>query len=302
MSDKGWMTRYFRESGFMGCEYTFGNCFIWSPSYVARVLEYNGFCVVKWGTGDDAMYSFPAGNGDLRDVITAIIKDSVCYKKPFALTGITDEAKKRLDSAFPDMFDYIQRRDKSDYIYLSEKLISLSGKKLQAKRNHIARFKDNKNWGYEPITRENIDECLEMSRKWRNEYGERENMDAEFNAVEMAIENFFELDFDGGLLRLNGEVAAYSIGEPLDKNTYVIHIEKAYRDIQGAYPMINQQFALRNCQNYTYVNREEDMGAEGLRRAKMSYHPEILLDKAHAVIKERFLSDFKRQCVNCGRA
>jgi hypothetical protein len=265
---------------------------MWGGCYKLRTLDYNGFSLLKWGDGDKTLYSFPAGEGDLRAAVTALIKDSCCEGIPFVLTGITDDTKAELDDIFPGVFEYTPSRDRSDYVYLRERLSTLSGKKLQSKRNHITRFKDNKDWLYEPFTKENIDECYEMSREWCEKYGCNNELKIEFCAVTRAFENFFALGLDGGLLRLNGKVVAYSIGEPLDSQTYVIHVEKAYREIQGAYAMINQQFVLRNCQNHVYINREEDMGEEGLRRAKTSYGPDILLTKYSAVVKEMSLSDF----------
>jgi hypothetical protein len=97
--------------------------------------------------------------------------------------------------------------------------------------------------------------------------------------------NFKELKLVGGLLRIDGEVVAFTIGEPLNSTTFVVHVEKAYSEIQGAYPMINQQFVIHECEDYEYVNREEDLGEEGLRKAKMSYYPEIILDKYRAIYK-----------------
>ena len=94
-----------------------------------------------------------------------------------------------------------------------------------------------------------------------------------------ALRLFEELGFKGGLLRAGGKVIAFSIGEPVCDDTMVVHIEKAYAQVQGAYPMINQQFLLHEAQGYPYVNREDDAGQEGLRQAKLSYHPAFMVEK-----------------------
>ena len=94
-----------------------------------------------------------------------------------------------------------------------------------------------------------------------------------------------ELELIGGILRVEGEVVAFTIGEPISDDTFVVHIEKAYAEIQGAYPMINQQFVEHECLKYKYVNREEDTGAEGLRKAKLSYQPVFLVEKGN--VKEK---------------
>jgi hypothetical protein len=202
----------------------------------------------------------------------------------------------------PGAFDFEESRDDADYVYLTERLSTLSGKKLQPKRNHISRFKDNPDWRYEDISEENIEDCLIMSKDWCEKYNceDSQDLDDEYCAVRQALQHYFTLGFDGGLIRREGKVVAFTIGEPLNNSAYVVHIEKAYHDIQGAYPLINQEFVLRNCQDYTYVNREEDTGDLGLRQAKLSYGPDILLTKYTATLKESYLYDnlceFKDDC------
>ena len=160
-----------------------------------------------------------------------------------------------------------------------DKLTSLAGKKLHGKRNHIARFKDDEDWSYEPMTAENKQECYDMNLKWcdRRACKWNEDMSDEQCALNQAMKYFDELHLEGGILRKAGEIVAFTIGERLNSDTYVVHFEKAFPEIQGAYPMINQQFVMHNCQEYSYVNREDDAGDEGLRKAKLSYYPDILL-------------------------
>ena len=126
---------------------------------------------------------------------------------------------------------------------------------------------------------------MEMNQEWLKRYVTEEDQDLqdEAKAVNQILEHFNELKVKGGILKRDGNIVAYTIGEPINENTYVIHIEKAFYEVQGAYPMINQQFVLRNCQEYQYVNREEDTGAEGLRKAKLSYHPVELIKKYHCL-------------------
>ena len=177
-------------------------------------------------------------------------------------------------------------RDSSDYIYLQEKLSSLSGKKLHAKRNHIHRFEEEyPDWTYESITEENEEECARMAMEWcmQNCMTEEERIEYdkidESRLVVYAIRHREQLGFVGGAIRAAGKIIAITLGEPLTKDTFVVHFEKAYADIQGAYPIINREFVKHEMAEYQYVNREEDMGEEGLRKAKLSYRPEILLEK-----------------------
>jgi hypothetical protein len=281
LADKKWIDARLRESGFMGCEYSFGNIFIWREPYKQLVLDYKGFFVAK-SEARRGLYSFPAGRGDLRSLIADMAADG---GGRIIIRGVTDGTRAELENVFPGGFDYIPMRDEFDYIYSQEKLATLAGKKLHKKRNHVARFNDNPIWGYEPITRDNINECREMSDKWSEINGRSEGLKSESIAVGEAFANFFELGFAGGLIRREGRVIAFAMGEPLNRDTFVIHIEKAFHDIQGAYPVINQQFALHNCAGFKFVNREEDVGDDGLRKSKGSYYPEFMLVKYNAFLR-----------------
>lgn len=161
-------------------------------------------------------------------------------------------------------------------------MASLSGKKYHGKRNHITNFKkNNPNWKFEIISRENIDECIALHTRWINDKDpDDEDYSFEFEAVLTAFEHYEELGFVGGLIRVDGEVIAYTLGEAqMNKKCFVSHIEKAPADVQGAYPIICQEFTKNCLMDFEFVNREEDLGIEGLRRAKQSYYPEILLKK-----------------------
>ena len=152
-----------------------------------------------------------------------------------------------------------------------------------SKRNHINKFKImyEDRWSYEPMTKDNVEDCFQMALKWRNENGCEEDLEknAEICVTLNSLRLFEELGLKGGVLRIDGEVAAFTVGEPICSDTFGVHIEKAYAEVQGAYPMINQQFVSHECMDYKYVNREEDTGAEGLRKAKMSYRPVFMVEK-----------------------
>ena len=136
-------------------------------------------------------------------------------------------------------------------------------------------------WSYEPMTKDYVEACFQMALKWRNENGCEEDLEknAEICVTLNSLRLFEELGLKGGVLRIDGEVAAFTVGEPICSDTFGVHIEKAYAEVQGAYPMINQQFVSHECMDYKYVNREEDTGAEGLRKAKMSYRPVFMVEK-----------------------
>lgn len=284
LEDKEWMTRKLQEDDRQGCEYTFGNNYIWRNIYRVEVAELHDCCVIKFDADGDDCFAYPIGKGDKRQVILDLIEDAKERGQKLRLDSILSQDKAQLEEWFPGLFTVCEERDGFDYIYTVEKLTKLAGKKLHGKRNHIARFKENHEWSYEPMTAENKQECLEMNRKWCDRAACKWNQDMsdEFCAVQEAVAHFEELQLSGGVLRAEGEVVAFTIGEPLNSDTFVVHVEKAFPDIQGAYPMINQQFVEHTCQEFQYVNREDDTGAEGLRKAKLSYYPDILLEKYSA--------------------
>ncbi len=195
-----------------------------------------------------------------------------------------------IEDAMPGRFDYKLNRSVSDYIYTSEKLINLTGKKLQSKRNHINRFKRENRWQYKTLTgnQELVEECKGMLSKWMeiNKEDEDPTLVHDNFATTTMLENFEYLNLKGGLICINNEIAAFSIGEHLTEDTMVVHVEKAFTSIHGAYNIINQQFVLHEADGYKYINREEDMGVENLRQAKLSYQPDIILEKYNARFKE----------------
>ncbi len=286
LSDKKWMEPLIAAADMRGCHQNYTNIFAWSEVYNYQVARVNDYLVVKGRIEDNTPYYFyPAGSGDIKPVIETMKQDAEEHQHEFQLLGISPENMEVLRSLFPENFEYEEMRDGFDYVYLLDKLVNLAGRKLQAKRNHINRFKaNNTDWSFEQITAANLAECWEMNRKWCKINGckDDEHLALEYCAVSRCFDYFSELGIMGGLIRLDGEVIAYTMGEKLNSDTFVTHIEKAFGEIQGAYQMINREFAALIQENYPqliYVNREEDMGFEGLRKAKLSYHPDKMEEK-----------------------
>jgi hypothetical protein len=254
----------------------------------------NDYLVVKGGLGDVKRYLFPTGCGDIRPVIAAMIQDALACGHEFVMVGLLPEDAALLEKLYKGSFEFKKWRDGFDYVYLLEKLVLLPGRKLHAKRNHINFFIENNDWTFEPITRENLGECRKMNEEWYREKGQSCNagLANERRAVDKCFENYSELGLEGGLLRASGRIVAYTIGEPLNSDTYVIHVEKAFSSIRGAYQMINREFASYIRDNHPhiiYVNREDDTGDKGLRRAKLSYYPDRMIEKYTARYKRSSL-------------
>ncbi len=290
ISDKQWVDPLVSGNNYKGSEYVFANNFNWRNSYHTEIARYKDFYMLISGKTTKS-YLFPAGSGDLKEAVNELINDAKSRGIQFMLRSLTEQTKAKLEAVMPNKFQFSALRDNADYIYEMEKLYSLSGKKLQAKRNHINKFKQvNPNWVYENIDETNIKDCVELNKKWcvRMNCVEDDSLIEETMAIKSALDNFFELGLIGGILRLEkgGEAVAYTVGSfTAGCDTVVVHIEKAYHEIQGAYPMINQQFVQSRCTDFTYINREDDLGEEGLRKAKLSYYPAIIEEKYIATLK-----------------
>lgn len=290
LEDRETISHYFEHHTSRSCERTFVNVFLWSRKYPVTWAVIENALVFKSEDETHLSFAFPAGaDEDVRRAIEVIKRYSEERGFPFTMYNVTPDNFAKLEEWYPERFSVEYDRDSADYVYESEKLATLSGKKLHGKRNHINKFKSmyEGRWSYETMTREHLEECFQMALDWRNENGcnEDEEKNAEMCVTLNSLRLFEELGLVGGVLKLDGKVIAFTLGEPVCSDTFVVHIEKAYADIQGAYPMINQQFVEHECMDYQYINREEDTGAEGLRKAKMSYRPVFLVEKG--VVREK---------------
>lgn len=288
LEDKELIQSYFRNYPSRSCERTFANALLWSRHYQVQFAVIENALVFR-STDEGEAYTYPAGEEkDVKRALDRLMEDTKQRGIPFVMYHVTAEQFEQIETWYPNRFEITYDRDVADYIYESEKLSTLSGKKLHAKRNHINKFKaEHENWCYETMTEDNLEECFQMALKWRNENNcdEDHEKNAEMCVTLNALRLFKELELTGGILRIDGEIVAFTIGEALCEDTFVVHIEKAFAGIQGAYPMINQQFVEHECMQYKYINREEDTGAEGLRKAKWSYCPVFLQDKG--IVKEK---------------
>ncbi|MDP3452583.1 MAG: phosphatidylglycerol lysyltransferase domain-containing protein [Bacteroidales bacterium] len=284
LKDKEWADHLLTHSGYQGAEYCFTNLYIWDGIYKSKIGRYKDFLILRTGTEGDYHYLYPPGRGDKREIIDLLINEAESGDYPLSFIGLTRETREELNRLFPNKFRFTPVRDSFDYIYEVEKMISLTGKKLQPKRNHLNYFSTNYKWSYDVLTEKNIDEVLDFNHEWciRADCSKYETLSWESCAVEKCLANYGRLNLIGGLLRVEGEVVAYTIGETLNTNTFIVHIEKAFPDVRGAYPMINREFLKRNATMFNYVNREDDIGDEGLRKAKESYYPIFMLEKFSA--------------------
>ncbi len=278
MDDFDWLKNVLEKAQPMSCEYALSNLIGWAKHYGAQIAEIEGCLVAKIQKNE--VFGFPKGD-NWSAALAALKKE---YEYP-SFYGLTVEEKELIEKSFPGEYVFYPSRNSFDYIYRVSDLANLTGKKYHSKRNHISYFKKTYNWSYEEMNSDNLAECIRMNEKWYelNVDKDPEGIEAEREVLNLSFDNFEKFGFTGGLLRVEGEVVAFTFGEKLNENTFVTHFEKAFADIRGAYPMINNQFAQNTINGFEFVNREDDIGSEGLRKAKLSYYPEILLEKFTAV-------------------
>ncbi len=282
VSDIEWMQPALAASGGMGSESAFGTLYLWARAYGTRVCQHGDWVMRASGFPDQITYLMPLGPGDLRSKVELLLADAKERGGKFRLWGLTKPETEQLEQAMPGLFRYQMDRDASDYIYESSDLIQLAGRKYHGKRNHLARFQRTYDWSYEDITPDNFADCKAVAHAWCVENGgcgKEDGTDDESCAINMAFRSFDKLKLSGGLLRIEGKPVAFTVGEEINPEVYLLHFEKALSGYEGLYPAINHEYASNCLGQYRYINREEDLGIEGLRKAKLSYNPAILLEK-----------------------
>ncbi len=262
-------------SGRKNCEESFANLYTWGNDFGFEIAFIGQSFILRY----EDTYSLPIGP-DREDVMPQA--KQLYGQGRFTLFGLEAEDFKFLERHFKHIRGYYDRRW-SDYVYEAKKLQELTGKKLAAKRNHINAFeREHPNWHTEPITRENIAAVLQFHTLWCSQKDMDDGLQEEMDMTDGMLWSFFELGLDGLVLYAGQDIVAYSLGEPITDETYCVHVEKALSDVRGAYPLINREFARTYCKDYVYINREDDSGEKGLRKAKLSYEPLMIVHKYHA--------------------
>lgn len=293
IEDKEIITSFTIPGNYQNCDFSFANMCSWRFLYDSVFAVVDNVLLIRfWIENKNRIaYMIPVGKGDLAAAIALLEKDSLAHGHPLCMLGITPDAKERLEQAMPGEFVYIPERDYFDYIYLRENLISLAGKKFQPKRNHINKFKKQYTYEYIPITPDIVPKCLQLECKWYKANltdNDSEELIDERRSLTYALQHYDELGLTGGAICVDNDIIAFSFGAPINHNTFGVHVEKADTHFDGAYTIINQEFVSHLPEQYIYINREEDLGIEGLRKAKLSYNPMILLEKAAAIKKISF--------------
>ena len=287
---KNILDKYFDLVDYEACEYCFTTLYMWKDLYNTKYYVEDDFAIVAGEYENKGFIILPlAKKENMNKAFDFIIKNFEKQHKQIHLKAINKEVVEYLQGVYGDRFEYIEERNNFDYIYDGESLRTLSGRKNQKKRNHLNSFV--KEYGdrveYKKLEEADFDECINLLKEWSKDKEESIELDSEFKAIKRIFKNYEKLK---DTLKISGiyidsKLEAFSIGEMLNDNMAVIHVEKANADIRGLYPYINQQFLLNEFSDVEFVNREEDLGIEGLRKAKLSYHPVKFAEKYTVIEK-----------------
>lgn len=291
LEDKPLFDNYFSAYNGMNSEYTFTNMFMWRKSYNIRYAIIDGaLCIFSKHGESPETVNFPIGSGNIKIILDKLLDYFDSIGQPPLIRIYNDGEIDALNQTFPDRFIFTEDRNSFDYVYKVSDLVNLTGSQYHSKRNHINQFVSKFDFEYQKITEKHLSPCFDMFEKWCNT---KEDVISDIHeqrmAVKSLIENFDFLGVTGGCILVDGQLVAFSFGEVLSpqNSVAVIHLEHADTDFQGSFPLINQQFLENEWNALSYVNREEDMGLPGLRRAKKSYKPCLMVKKYIASLKKQ---------------
>jgi len=288
MESREMLNPYFDLVDYEACEYCFNTLYMWQHLYKTGYYIGDGFAVIVAEYEGNTFSILPlAKKEDMPRVIEFVVDYFEKEQKKIYFRGITQEVVDFLKENYPGKFNYIEERDLFDYVYDGASMRELKGRKNVKKRNHINYFKKEYEGRYEYrlLDEKDFDACLELVQEWTSNKEENNAVDEEMEEELIGIKKLFEnysilkdkLKIAG--IFIDGKLEAFTMGEYINPNMALIHIEKANPVIRGLYPFINQQFLVREFSDAEFVNREEDLGIEGLRKAKLSYHPVRFVEK-----------------------
>lgn len=287
LEDRAVIESYTMPSDITNCDLAFANMYCWQFMYRSAWAVVDGFLVIRFhiGGGEKIGYMQPIGPGDFAPIVPLLREDAHAHGQRLRLIGLTDEGRERIRRMHPGRFAFASDRALEDYIYRADDLRTLPGRRYQPKRNHFNRFTtEYPDYRYEPLTSDRFAECMQLERQWRAEReGHTSELCAEQRAMQRAFDHFEALGLLGGCIYVDEKLVAFTFGSAVNNHTFDTHIEKADTHYDGAFTVINKLFAEHLPAHFTLINREEDLGIEGLRRSKLSYHPVTIQHKFMAI-------------------
>lgn len=267
--------------------YSFAVLFLYRNVCNFQYAILDNFLLLKASHNNEEYFMFPMGEGNLPGVLDKIAGETLGTGKSLRFYQFCNDRAPLLlqwaeDFCEGTSYQFITSpiREDFEYIYSAQKLALLEGHLLKPKRNQINAFTKQNIWSCAPITKENMEKVQHFNALWEalKTTDESTSLLKENIALTEAFNCFFDLNMEGILLQIEDKIVAFSIGFPLNDTTFLVLFEKADRTCKGAYTMVNKLFAQEISKKYTYINRAEDAGVEGLRKAKLSYLPEYLIE------------------------
>ena len=270
--------KFYESNPELSCENAFVNLLVWQSAYNNMIAYCDDYLFIKSSGDEGESYRLPLG-GELEKGMK-LLQEHCKTEKPkiWAQDGPRFSEFKEI---YGDKYIIEEQRDAYDYVYLRENLAELSGKKYHSKRNHISAFSKKYDWEYRSITKDIISDVKQCCELWYQENSDRMDkyMLCEKEGIYMILENMERLNVKGGAIYVDKKMVAFTLGSPINSEIFDTHVEKALTDYATAYTLINREFAKNELSEYKYINREDDLGIEGLRKAKLSYKPEFLIKK-----------------------
>lgn len=288
LEDLPYLRKICENYGTMGCDFSTANIYIWRNKYNIKICIYNGFLVLAYfRDGKPWGYCFPLGEGDPTSVIAEIFKDAQQRSVEANFVMLTAAQKQKLVEITGYKFSFKELLGDEDYIYRNYDLSILPGKRFHGKRNHISKFERTyPKWSFVIINKDNRSDALKVAEKWCMNKQINPYTDDEYKALDEAFKHYEKLKLHGGILYVEDTPVAMTVGCEINKKTFDVIFEKALVEYDGVYAKINNEFA-KTLVGFEFINREEDMGIESLRQAKLSYHPVVILKRYSGVKNDK---------------
>lgn len=286
IEDKARIDSYFAVHHYEQIHCTFNTLFLWQDAYQTSWAEQDGILFVRAGTGKDTFFMPPFAKEEENFVhgLALIHEEYDRLGLPFRLKSASSWVTEQIERLVPGKYDFIEDRDNEEYIYRTDDMIRLPGKKLRMKKNHLNGFlRQYADYQYEAITKENLEDAKAGIHDWFLRHGDIEE---EEQAIKRCFDHWDALGVKGAVIRIYGKVEAFTNGDSINEKMAHIIFEKANPEIRGLYQAINRDFLMHEFAETEFVNREEDLGLPGLREAKMGYHPDHLTEKYDVVLKQ----------------
>lgn len=277
LSDKDIFEKYLGAEKKQNSDASFANLYMWQKVINLKYVILGDALIIAGGKEKSCFLTPPylcKKDLDIAPYINSIHEFMLKEKGFVCIRAVNERVEQKIADEFSDIYDIAEDKNNFEYVYDVNKLITLPGKKYHSKKNHINRFVRDYDYEYDSYSDIYFEECMQMQEKWSLEKDFSDTYSSfESDAIRCALENYRELDLSGCVIKIGGEIKAFSFGTKLNEDTALILIEKADHEYQGIYQLINRDFLRHSFYGYKFVNRQEDMGDEGLRHAKMTYHP-----------------------------